>query len=101
MLVDLLKSRAEMPTILLGDLNEWRLGDRSSLNMFQSAFGPLPPAVPSFPAGLPMLALDRIMANRRGIITAVEAHDTPLARIASDHLPVKAVVDLQLSEASL
>jgi len=25
----------------------------------------------------------------------VEAHDTPLARIASDHLPIKALVDLE------
>jgi endonuclease/exonuclease/phosphatase family metal-dependent hydrolase len=59
------------------------------------AFGPLPPAVPSFPAGLPVLALDRIIANREGIISSVEVHDTPLARMASDHLPIKAVVDLQ------
>lgn len=95
MLVDLISDRHEMPTILLGDLNEWRLGDRSSLNTFQMAFGPLPPAVPSFPAGLPVLALDRIIANRKGIISAVEVHDTPLARMASDHLPIKAVVDLQ------
>ncbi|WP_064697007.1 endonuclease/exonuclease/phosphatase family protein [Rhizobium aegyptiacum] len=94
-LVELIKNRHEMPTILLGDLNEWRLGDRSSLNTFQSAFGELPPAVPSFPAGLPLLALDRIIANRKGIITEVEAHDTPLARIASDHLPIKALVDLK------
>ncbi|TBY38493.1 EEP domain-containing protein, partial [Rhizobium leguminosarum bv. viciae] len=49
---------------------------------------------PSFPAGLPLLALDRIIANRKGIISEVEAHDTPLARIASDHLPIKALVDL-------
>jgi endonuclease/exonuclease/phosphatase family metal-dependent hydrolase len=99
MLVDLIINRHEMPTILLGDLNEWRLGDRSALKTFQSAFGPLPPAVPSFPAGLPMLALDRIIANRKGIISAVEVHDTPLARMASDHLPIKAVVDLQQEAA--
>ncbi|MGO8190040.1 hypothetical protein AB9F38_35555, partial [Rhizobium leguminosarum] len=67
--VELINDRHEMPTILLGDLNEWRLGDLSSLNTFQSAFGPLPPAVPSFPAGLPLLALDRIIANRKGIIS--------------------------------
>ncbi|MBB3310094.1 endonuclease/exonuclease/phosphatase family metal-dependent hydrolase [Rhizobium sp. BK196] len=100
-LVDLISDRHEMPTILLGDLNEWRLGDRSSLNTFQMAFGPLPPAVPSFPAGLPVLALDRIIANRKGIISSVEVHDTPLARMASDHLPIKAVVDLQQEVASV
>ncbi|KQV70444.1 endonuclease/exonuclease/phosphatase family protein [Rhizobium sp. Root1220] len=94
MLVELMADRAETPTILLGDLNEWRLGDRSSLQTFQSVFGQQPNAVPSFPARLPVLALDRIMANRKGVVTAVEAHDTPLARIASDHLPIKAIVNL-------
>ncbi|NEI69052.1 EEP domain-containing protein [Rhizobium lusitanum] len=95
LIVDLMNDGSDTPTILLGDLNEWRLGDRSSLNTFQSAFGPLPPAVPSFPSALPLLALDRIMANRRGMISAVEVHDSPLARIASDHLPIKAVVSLE------
>ncbi|EJL53648.1 metal-dependent hydrolase [Rhizobium sp. CF122] len=98
MLVELMARKSEVPTILLGDLNEWRLGDRSSLHTFQSAFGPQPMAVPSFPARLPVLALDRIMANRKGVVTAVEAHDTPLARVASDHLPVKAVVNLKRVE---
>ncbi|MBB3285466.1 MULTISPECIES: endonuclease/exonuclease/phosphatase family protein [Rhizobium] len=95
LIVDLMSDGGEVPTILLGDLNEWRLGDRSSLNTFQAAFGPLPPAVPSFPSTLPLLALDRIMANRRGMISAVEVHDSPLARVASDHLPIKAVVSLE------
>ena len=95
LIVDLMNGGSEMPTVLLGDLNEWRLGDRSSLNTFQAAFGPLPPAVPSFPSTLPLLALDRIMANRRGMISSVEVHDSPLARMASDHLPIKAVVSLE------
>lgn len=95
LIVELMNDGGEIPTILLGDLNEWRLGDRSSLNTFQAAFGPLPPAVPSFPSSLPLLALDRIMANRRGMISAVEVHDSPLARVASDHLPIKAVITLE------
>ena len=82
-----------MPTVLMGDLNEWRLGDRSALNTLATVFG-LPPAVPSFPSRLPVLALDRIMANRPGLIERVVTHDTPLARLASDHLPIKTVVKL-------
>ncbi|AVA25315.1 endonuclease/exonuclease/phosphatase family protein [Rhizobium sp. LEGMi198b] len=99
LIVDLMRTDNDTPTILLGDLNEWRLGDRSSLNTFQAAFGPLPPAVPSFPSTLPLLALDRIMANRRGLISTVEVHDSPLARVASDHLPIKAVVSLETLRA--
>ncbi|MBA4784762.1 MAG: endonuclease/exonuclease/phosphatase family protein [Rhizobiales bacterium] len=93
MIVDLLRARDDQPTILLGDLNEWRLGDRSSLNTLTSVFG-LPPAVPSFPSRLPVLALDRIMANRSDLLGPVEAHDTQLARLASDHLPIKARIRL-------
>ncbi len=88
-LVDIMTRDAEIPTILLGDLNEWRLGDRSSLNTFHAAFGPQPTAVPSFPANMPILALDRIIANRSGLISTIEVHNTPLARKASDHLPIK------------
>ena len=93
MIVDLLRARDDQPTILLGDLNEWRLGDRSSPNTLTSVFG-LPPAVPSFPSRLPVLALDRIMANRSDLLGPVEAHDTQLARLASDHLPIKARIRL-------
>ena len=99
MIVDLMNKRDERPTLLLGDLNEWRLGTRSSLNTLHPAFGPLPPAVPSFPSGLPLLALDRIIANRRGLVSSIQAHDTPLARVASDHLPLKAVVNLEEAQA--
>ncbi len=34
------------------------------------------------------------MAQPQGIVEQIEAHDTPLARLASDHLPVKAVIRL-------
>lgn len=95
-LVDLLNTRDEQPTVLMGDLNEWRLGNGSSLNTFREAFGTLPPAVPSFPSGLPVLALDRIIANREGLVDGVEAHDSVLARVASDHLPLKAAIRTDL-----
>ncbi|MDE1992073.1 MAG: endonuclease/exonuclease/phosphatase family protein [Rhizobiaceae bacterium] len=98
-ILELMNRDSDTPTILLGDLNEWRLGDRSSLNTFQAAFGPLPAAVPSFPSTLPLLALDRIMGNRQGLISTVHVHDTPLARVASDHLPIKAMVSLDAVRA--
>jgi len=91
---DIMSSADEKPTLLLGDLNEWRLGNRSALNTLHATFGPQPPAVPTFPSNLPLLALDRIMTNRHGMIAAVEAHDTPLSRVASDHLPLTAFVRL-------
>ena len=94
MVLDLLGRGGDRPTVLMGDFNEWRVGNRSSLKTLDGAFGPLPPAIPTFPAGLPILALDRIMANRQGMMAALQAHDTPLARVASDHLPLKALINL-------
>lgn len=94
MIFDIMKAREEIPTLLLGDLNEWRLNGRSALTTLDTAFGPLPAAVPSFPSRLPLFALDRIIANRNDILSPVTVHDTPLARVASDHLPIKAFVNL-------
>ena len=48
--------------------------------------------MPSFPSRLPFLALDRIISNRNAIVSPIIVHDTPLARMASDHLPIKAFV---------
>ena len=82
------------PTLILGDLNEWRLGKRSSLRGLEPVFGPLRPALPSFPARFPVWSLDRILANPHHILSQLEVHDTPLARTASDHLPIKAAITL-------
>ena len=92
--LDIMNRPDETPTLLLGDLNEWRLGNRSALKTLHATFGSSPPAVPTFPSSLPLLALDRIMANRQDMISTVEAHDTPLSRIASDHLPLTAFLRL-------
>jgi endonuclease/exonuclease/phosphatase family metal-dependent hydrolase len=48
------------------------------------------PGPPSFPARLPIFALDRILGWPQGLVGGVSAHDSPLARIASDHLPLTA-----------
>ena len=83
---------AILPTLLLGDLNEWRPGG-SALGELASVFG-VPPRAPTFPAFRPALSLDRIMGHPAGIVGAVAVHDTPAARRASDHLPLVARVAL-------
>jgi endonuclease/exonuclease/phosphatase family metal-dependent hydrolase len=93
-LIAIMAEHASRPTVLMGDFNEWRLGSKSALNAFRDAFGHLPQPAPSFPARLPFLALDRIIADRPGLVGDVIAHDSPLARIASDHLPIKAALTL-------
>jgi endonuclease/exonuclease/phosphatase family metal-dependent hydrolase len=93
----------DRPVVLMGDFNEWRRQRRSALKPFGAGFGPLGRGVPSFPSYFPVLALDRIMARPQGILGKVEAHDSPLARLASDHLPVKArirLADMAADEAA-
>jgi endonuclease/exonuclease/phosphatase family metal-dependent hydrolase len=85
---------SDRPVVLMGDLNEWRIRRRSALRRFTPGFGPLSQGVPSFPAYFPVLALDRVMASPSGIIEHIAAHESPLARLASDHLPMRAVIRL-------
>lgn len=91
---------ASMPTLMLGDLNEWRPGRRSSLRPLESLFGNnafFGP--PSFPSRMPVFALDRILGWPQGVVRDVQVHNTPLARIASDHLPLKARLSLASAAA--
>jgi endonuclease/exonuclease/phosphatase family metal-dependent hydrolase len=51
------------------------------------------PARPTFPARLPLLRLDHVFANPQARILRYQVIATPLAREASDHLPLLATVD--------
>jgi endonuclease/exonuclease/phosphatase family metal-dependent hydrolase len=50
------------------------------------------PARATFPARFPVLRLDHIFTNQRARIVRYDVIDTPLARTASDHLPLLATV---------
>lgn len=76
------------PLVLLGDLNiatgfELR---RSWLNAPPGLFK----APRTYPANLPLLALDRIWTRPAELLRAVWTHRSALSRVASDHLPVVA-----------
>ena len=92
-LIEKIAAMQGRPTLLMGDLNEWRAGSRAFQTL--SKHFTIAPARPSFPSRLPWLALDRMMLSH-GELFDVAAHDSPLSRRASDHLPIKA--RLQLSE---
>lgn len=81
----------EMPVILLGDINEWFVWGRA-LRWLVSHFQAVP-APKTFPSRRPLFALDRIWIRPRHRLVHVEVHATPLARIASDHLPLVAHID--------
>lgn len=81
----------EMPVILLGDINEWFVWGRA-LRWLVSHFQAVP-APRTFPSRRPLFALDRIWIRPRHRLVHVEVHASPLARIASDHLPLIAHID--------
>ena len=76
-------------TIIAGDLNEWRPNDHS-LQALHVRFGRS--RVRTFPARRPVFSFDRILVEPRDALVSFAVHDSPLARVASDHLPVKAVI---------
>jgi endonuclease/exonuclease/phosphatase family metal-dependent hydrolase len=78
-------------TIILGDLNEWWRPLRSLVG--HHGFGGA--HVRSFPTQWPILALDHVLVRPARAVEKTHAHDSPLARVASDHLPVRAVVAAQ------
>lgn len=73
--------------VIMGDLNEWR-GRRGGISTLERRLGRAP-APRTFPSWLPVLRLDRILAGGGTALAAAIVHRSPLARVASDHLPLK------------
>ena len=87
-----LEGSTALPTVILGDFNEW-----SSAGGMEPLAGLFRVHAPgrSYPAGQPLGRLDRLALGGGVHLAEAGVLDTPLARIASDHLPVWA--DLRLS----
>ena len=90
-LIDKVATLKLRPTLLMGDLNEWRKSG-ASLALLGRHFTLAPPR-PSFPSRRPLLALDRMMTSN-GTLLDIATHDSVLARRASDHLPITAKLRL-------
>ena len=84
-----------LPAVMLGDCNEWirPIGGERGLAAHWEMVEP----GRSFPARRPLLALDRMMHTPHWQLEGAEVHATPLARQASDHLPIKAALALHES----
>ena len=80
----------KMPTILMGDTNEWRTV-AGCLNELEPEFH-VAPTGPSFHARHPVAQLDRIIVDQELNIVAAGVHMSSEARRASDHLPIWARV---------
>lgn len=82
-----------LPTVLIGDLNEWR-DSASSLKLFEEHYEVTTPGR-SFPSPLPVGSLDRIITSPEFTVAKAGVHKSKTARVASDHLPVWAHLVLE------
>jgi endonuclease/exonuclease/phosphatase family metal-dependent hydrolase len=79
--------------VVCGDINEWFAVGRP-LRWLHGRLGRTP-ALPTFPAGFPLFALDRIWVQPRAAVLQIAVHATPTARVASDHLPLAAEIEIR------
>ena len=91
-LVRQLRAPSDGTMVLMGDINEW-LPLGGARGVFAQEYGPHP-TPPTFPSIRPLLGFDQIWAAPRESLVALDVHRSALAERASDHLPVRARVDL-------
>ncbi|MCG2840275.1 endonuclease/exonuclease/phosphatase family protein [Sandaracinobacter sp. RS1-74] len=85
-ILDRLSDAGDTPTLLMGDMNEWRAAAGCLADF--AATHKLVLTGPSFPARTPIARLDRIFASNELEIEDGGVHQSPLSKVASDHLPL-------------
>jgi len=90
-LAHLAASTEHLPTVMMGDLNEWTRHS-GCLKDFAKQFT-IAATGPSFHARRPVGRLDRIMTSTDLRIVDCGVHQSPSARTASDHLPIWARIE--------
>ena len=82
----------DLPTVIMGDFNQWGR-QTGAMREFAQGWHIVTPGR-SYPSRQPVATLDRIVASRHWNCVAAEVHHTGLAAVASDHLPITAVLEL-------
>lgn len=90
-------SPPELPIVVVGDMNEWYRHSVMLRDAHRILGEALAPA--AFPSFLPVLALTRIWVRPVSAIVSIEVHRSRLSKRASDHLPLKAVIDVETLNA--
>jgi endonuclease/exonuclease/phosphatase family metal-dependent hydrolase len=75
-----------MPTIIMGDFNQW--SDRGALSEFAFHHHRIIKTPKSFHSARPVAQLDRIIVSHDIVVEDQGAHISTLSQKASDHLPV-------------
>lgn len=90
----LLNRLDDRQVVLCGDLNEWRPWGGLALSMRVLGRRFQGPAKATFPVARPVLPLDRVLTTAHGSVERVEVLDGPGIRLASDHRPIWARLEL-------
>jgi len=83
---------AAMPTVLMGDMNEWAVRG-GCFREFGEGWTVLAPGR-SFPSRRPVAALDRIIVSGECEVLGLGVHRSALSAVGSDHLPIFASLNL-------
>lgn len=83
--------RPGQPTLLIGDFNEWIPSSPTLRPLLTHCVATT--SLATFPAFRPILPLDRIFACAFPFVPRIVVHRSPLARLASDHLPLTTEID--------
>ncbi len=81
-----------LPTVIMGDFNQWGR-QTGAMREFAQGWHIVTPGR-SYPSRQPVATLDRIVASTHWDVVSSDVHHTALSTVASDHLPVKAVLSL-------
>jgi endonuclease/exonuclease/phosphatase family metal-dependent hydrolase len=81
-----------MPTVIMGDFNQW--SNRGALSEFAFHHHRLVATPPSFHSRKPVARLDRIIVSHDITVGECGVHATALSRLASDHLPLWATLQI-------
>jgi endonuclease/exonuclease/phosphatase family metal-dependent hydrolase len=88
-----------LPTVIMGDLNEWSVNGGCLAHFARDHHVGEPG--PSYPSVRPVFGFDRIIASPDLNIEVVGVHSTAKAKVASDHLPVWANLRLNREAMAL
>jgi len=83
---------ADCPTVMMGDFNQWGRAN-GVLREFAGSWSTLALGN-SFPSRRPIAPLDRIVHSPGWTCREAGVHHSALAAVASDHLPVRAMLEL-------
>jgi endonuclease/exonuclease/phosphatase family metal-dependent hydrolase len=81
-----------MPTVMMGDFNQW--SDKGALSELAFHHHRLVQTPKSFHTSRPVARLDRIIVSHEVTVRAADCHISALSKQASDHLPLWASIQI-------